>query len=183
MGNSGKEHKEQSQWLYSNRMMRVITPKEEKKPTSRNEWTAVLAGLVAIVAILVVLIILFYQLSLVCPERTAYPTFDMTISATPEGYEIEFTVVSELHSLDSYKVNVVKDGKRWGGFPTPMEHGSLGRGPAGEYLNFTDLTLDGNLTTYDWFTLENLESSSEYELVLSWAECSKRLKTATISVP
>ncbi len=99
----------------------------------------------------------------------------MTVSATPEGYEIELTVVSELHSLDSYKVNVVKDGKRWGGFPAPIEHGFLGRGPAGEYLNFTDPTLDGNLTAYDWFTLENPESGADYELILLWAECDKRL--------
>ncbi len=156
---------------------------EEKKPSSRNKWTAVLAGQAAIVAILVVLIILFYQLSPICPGCTTYPTFDMTVSATPEGYEIEFTVVSELHPLDRYKVSVLKDDERWSGFPSPVEHGSLGRGPAGEYLNFTDLTFDGNLTAGDWLTLENLESGAEYELILLWAEGDKRLKNATISVP
>lgn len=156
---------------------------EEKKPTSRNAWTAVLAGQVALIAILVVLIILFSQLSPVCPGCTTYPTFDMTVSATPEGYEIEFTVVSKLHPLDSYKVNVVKDDERWSGFPSPVEHGFLGRGPVGEYLNFTDLTSDGNLTAGDWLTLENLESGAEYELILLWAEGDKRLKNATMSVP
>jgi len=152
---------------------------------SRREWMIVLAGQIGIVAALAVLVILFHIQSTThtCPERNSYPTFYLALSSTPEGYEVEFTVVSEVHSLDRYEVSVLKDGERWCGFPRPLENGPVGRGPAGEYLNFTDLTGDGNLTTYDWFTLENLESGTEYELVLFWAECSKRLETVGINVP
>lgn len=156
---------------------------EEKKPTSRNAWTAVLAGQVALIAILVVLIILFSQLSPVCPGCTTYPSLALTVSPTLEGYRIQVTGVSEIRPLDRYKVSVLKDDERWSGFPSPVEHGSLGRGPAGEYLNFTDLTFDGNLTAGDWVTLENLESGADYELILLWAECDKRLENAIISVP
>jgi len=149
------------------------------------KWTIVFSAQMAIIVALMVLIILFYILSTthICPERNVYPSFDLTVSSTPEGYEIEFTVVSEAHSLDSYEVDILKDGERWGGFPARIEHGSLGQGPAGEYLNFTDPTLDGNLTTYDWFTLENLESGAEYEFILLWAECDRKLATEVLSVP
>ena len=155
----------------------------EKIPVTRKQWTVVLIGQAAVIVTLVVLVILFYQLSLVCPGRSAYPHFDTVVSPSPDGYEIDVVGVSEVHALEKYQVSILKNGERWGGLPVQLERGPLGRGPIGEYLNFTDLNSDGNLTRGDWFTLENLEAGTEYELVLFWAECSKRLVTVGISVP
>ena len=59
----------------------------------------------------------------------------------------------------------------------------IGTGPAGEYLNFTDLMADGKLTGGDFFTLENLDSGSQYEVILLWAADDSKITSEVINVP
>ena len=81
------------------------------------------------------------------------------------------------------EVVVLKDGTQWAGFPKIVVAGAIGSGPAGEYLNFIDLTSDGKLTGGDFFTFENLISGSKYEVILLWASIRCMLTSEVINVP
>jgi hypothetical protein len=56
-------------------------------------------------------------------------------------------------------------------------------GAGDEYLNFTDLTTDDKLTGGDFFTLEDLESGAQYEVVLLWASNDNKITSEVINVP
>ncbi|TET89677.1 MAG: hypothetical protein E3J35_09200, partial [Methanomassiliicoccales archaeon] len=72
-----------------------------------------------------------------CGTTTAV---DFSVTQTPWGYEFEIVFPSRIVAYDCYKVAVLKDGTPWTGFPKIVVDGAIGTGPAGEYLNFTDLT-------------------------------------------
>ncbi len=110
------------------------------------------------------------------------PTVDMVAFRTSEGYELEIAAPSRVEALSAYKVTVLKDGVQWGS-PSVVWQGECGTGPAGEYLNFTDLTSDGKLTGGDFFTLEDLTSGSTYEVILLWAADYHKITSEVINVP
>lgn len=85
--------------------------------------------------------------------------------------EFEIIGVTQNMDLSLYEVTVLKDNTSWLYYPRILFDGNMGTGPAGEYLNFTDMDADGKLTRWDFLTLENLASGSLYEVVLSWKEC------------
>ncbi|GAG15877.1 unnamed protein product, partial [marine sediment metagenome] len=87
-----------------------------------------------------------------CPEvgMMALPGFD--------GYRIQMSDVSEIEALTPYGVAVLKNGSPFFDNTRVLSTGHIGTGPAGEYLNFTDITRDGQLSVGDYFTLENLSS-------------------------
>ena len=116
-------------------------------------------------------------------EGPGAPVVAMITSPTAKGYELEIAGVSRPENLDAYKVTVVKDLIPWAVFPKILVDGVIGTGPAGEYLNFTDLTGDGKLTGGDFFTLENLTSGSQYEVILLWAADDSKITSETINVP
>ncbi|MCJ2556249.1 MAG: hypothetical protein LN415_03980 [Candidatus Thermoplasmatota archaeon] len=87
-----------------------------------------------------------------------------------------------MEALSAFKVSVLKDGIPWGS-PSVVWQGACGTGWAGEYLNFTDLTSDGKLTGGDFFTLENLTSGSQYEVILIWAANDNKITSEVINVP
>ncbi|MFQ6107902.1 MAG: hypothetical protein ACE5QF_10040 [Thermoplasmata archaeon] len=107
----------------------------------------------------------------------------MVTTPTPDGYEIEVGPLSRREALGACKVAVLKDGTPWPGFPKIIADGVTGTGPAGEYLNFTDLTSDDELTGGDFFTLENLTSGSQYEVILLWASTVCKFASEVINVP
>lgn len=80
-------------------------------------------------------------------------------------------------------MTILKNGTPWSGYPREFTDGYVGVGPAGEYVNFTDLTGDGNLTGGDFFTMEGLESGSRYEIVLLWAADDNKITSHVINVP
>lgn len=132
-------------------------------------------------------VILFALFSI--PSSTVYPpcghepSVDTVTWPTWDGYELEIAGLSRARDLDAYKVAVLKDGTPWAGFPKIVVAGAMGTGPAGEYLNFTDLTSDGKLTGGDFFTLENLTSGSQYEFILLWTSTRCKLTSEVINVP
>jgi hypothetical protein len=107
----------------------------------------------------------------------------MTADRTPRGYEFTIDGVSQLEELSSFEVSILKDNISWFDNPRILTIGNIAIGPAGEYLNFTDLTSDGNLSMGDFFRLENLTSDSTYEIVLIWRECDKRIESAVVHIP
>ena len=98
-------------------------------------------------------------------------------------FEIEVSQPSRKEPLDNYKVTILRNATPWSGFPRGLSDGCIGVGPAREYVNFTDLTRDGNLTGGDFFTMENLESGSRYEIVLLWAADDNKIASHVINVP
>ena len=110
------------------------------------------------------------------------PTVDMVVFWTSEGYELEVAAPSRMEALSAYKVTVLKDGIPWG-TPSVVKQGDCGNGPVNEELNFTDLTADGKLTGGDFFTLENLTSGSQYEVILLWAADDTKITSETMYVP
>lgn len=97
--------------------------------------------------------------------------------------EIEVSSPSRLEPLEDYEVSVLKDGTPWSGSPKVLSDGNIGIGPAGEHLNFTDLMSDGKLSGGDFFTLEGLESGSQYEIILIWAANDNKIASHVINVP
>lgn len=132
-------------------------------------------------------VILFAVFSI--PSGIVYPPcghglgVDMITTPTLEGYELEIAPPSRMEALSAFKVVVLKDGTQWAGFPKIVVAGAIGSGPAGEYLNFIDLTSDGKLTGGDFFTFENLTSGSKYEVILLWASIRCMLTSEVINVP
>ncbi|MEE9115653.1 MAG: hypothetical protein V3U09_02005 [Thermoplasmata archaeon] len=116
-----------------------------------------------------------------CSESTGAPVVDLVWP--PFGMEIEVSSPSRLEPLEDYKVSVLKNGEPWPGYPKVLIHGDVGVGPEREYLNFTDLTSDGQLSGGDFFTLENLESGSQYEIILLWAANDNELASEVVTVP
>ncbi len=106
-----------------------------------------------------------------------------SVDLSSDGYEFEVQFTSQTVPYDCYKVAVLKDGAPWAGFPKIVVDGAIGPGPAGEYLSFTDLTSDGKLTGGDFFTMERLEPSTEYELILLWAANDNKIASEVINVP
>ena len=123
------------------------------------------------------------------PSSTVYPpcghgsSVHMITTPTPDGYELDIAAPINGENLDAYKIAVLKDGTPWAGFPKILVDGVIGSGPAGEYLNFTDLTSNGKLTGGDFFMLENLTSGSQYEVILLWASTVCKLTSEVINVP
>lgn len=139
---------------------------------------------ILMVAITVVLAAVLYVMvsGLIGTGTTGAPTAEMVTSPTPDGYELEVAAPSRQEGLSAYKVSVLKDGTPWGS-PSVVADGDCGNGPANEELNFTDLTSDTKLTGGDFFTLENLDSGSTYEVILLWAANDNKITSETINVP
>ena len=139
---------------------------------------------ILMVAITVVLAAVLYVMvsGLIGTGTTGAPTAEMVTTSTVDGYELEVAAPSRSESLNSYKVSVLKDGTPWA-TPKVVGQGDCGNGPANEELNFTDLTSDDKLTGGDFFTLENLDSGSTYEVILLWAANDNKITSETINVP
>ena len=95
--------------------------------------------------------------------------------------------VSVVVPLQHYRVDVQKDGQSWTGFPATLMETTMNtthnRGPSGEWLNFTDVDQNFGLSWGDTFTLENLESGSEYQIVLRWWEDNRVVVSETVTAP
>lgn len=159
-----------------------------KARMSPKEWTLLAVCMILLTALLALL--LFISLRGVgpyCPDGSYVPVVNMHTSPIPEGYEIEIGGVSMVVPLGHYKVSVLKDGRLWTGFPETLTdttaNFTYGRGPAGEWLNFSDSDGNFGLSHSDRFTLEDLESGSEYEIVLLWAENNKRIADEIVEMP
>ncbi|MCJ2669947.1 MAG: hypothetical protein LN416_05495 [Candidatus Thermoplasmatota archaeon] len=113
------------------------------------------------------LLVFFVIMPQLVPDQTG-PNVDMNAHPTNEGFDIIITTDRE-EPLSMFELRVLKDGHHWSSSPTPLSDGNILNGPYDEYLNFTDLTGDGRLSNGDFFTLENLSSGSQYEVVLFWA--------------
>ncbi|MCK4456892.1 MAG: hypothetical protein KAW39_04050 [Thermoplasmata archaeon] len=89
-----------------------------------------------------------------------------------------------MEALGAYKVSVLKDGTPWSNMPVVLSGGMEVKNSGGDgWLNFTDLTSDGKLTGGDFFTLENLTSGSQYEVILLWASSECEFASEVINVP
>ncbi len=142
------------------------------------------ALVVIVVAALVLLILaLYFSQSGIWRPPHGGPDIEMTVRSRPEGYRIEIVSVSELWDLDSFQVLILTEETPWTSFPRVLEVGPLGRGASGEYLNFTDIAYERELSLGDFFTLQGLQSSTEYEIKLIWAQEDVELDSKTILVP
>ena len=97
------------------------------------------------------------------PEMTLYAM------PAPNGYAFDVTSTSHVKPLDCYTVMIYKDGEPlWPESQGAEEvvEGQIGTWPAGELLSFADTDGNGKLTTGDVFTLQWLESNTEYQIVL-----------------
>lgn len=110
------------------------------------------------------------------------PDVEMFQRNRPSGYELE-VYTSRTEPLYFFRVTAFTNGTEWTGFPKTLEPFTLGRGPLGGYLNFTDITWDGRLSNGDFFTLESLESGSQYEIILIWAANDNKIGSHVIRVP
>lgn len=119
------------------------------------------------------------------PEPCCYmcPDVEMILRKTSEGYEIEIRVDITVRALEEFEVNAYTNGTLWTGFPMTLEPTSLGQGPSGEWLNFTDITWDERLTDGDFFTLENVRPGARYEIVLIMEWDQFELEREVIDVP
>ncbi|MEE9490047.1 MAG: hypothetical protein V3V91_06375 [Thermoplasmata archaeon] len=119
------------------------------------------------------------------PEPCCYmcPDVEMILRETQEGYEIEIYVDVRVSHLEEFEVNAYTNDTLWSGFPMTLEPSSLGQGPSGEWLNFTDLTWDELLTDGDFFTLENVRPGARYEIVLIVERDQFELEREVIDVP
>jgi flagellin-like protein len=125
---------------------------------------------ILMVAITVVLAAVLYVMvsGLIGTGTTGAPTIDLMQEAVGNGYELKVTPARTV-GHNSYEVSVLKDGVPWSGFPKALAAGPIGTGPAGEFLNFTDVAGPDSLSKGDYFTLQNLDSDTRYELLLIWA--------------
>jgi hypothetical protein len=108
------------------------------------------------------------------------PTVDLSSSW---GVEFEVGFTSREVPCECYKVAVLKDGAPWPGLPAIVTEGLIGTAPSGERMYFVDLTGNEKLTVGDFFTLENLESGAQYEVVLLWASNDNKITSEVINVP
>lgn len=118
------------------------------------------------------------------PEPCCFmcPDVEMTLRETSEGYEIEI-FVDRREAFETFEVSAFTNDTLWSGFPMTLESTSLGQGPSGEWLNFTDLTSDGRLSDGDFFTLENVRPGTRLEVVLIWSLDQFELEREVIDVP
>ncbi len=141
---------------------------------------------ILMVAITVVLAAVLYVMvsGLIGTGTTGTPNVEMMTDPTPEGYELEFAKPSRSETLSSYKVSVTKDGVAWSGMPVLLSDGMKieNTGGAGEWLNFTDVIGEGDLTAGDFFTLEKLASGSSYEVAIFWAASNDKITSTTVNV-
>ena len=119
------------------------------------------------------------------PEPCCYmcPDVEMFLRETSEGYEVEIRVDIRVSALEEFEVNAYTNDTLWSGFPMTLEPTSLGQGPSGEWLNFTDITWDERLTDGDFFTLENVRPGARYEIVLIMEWNQFELEREVIDVP
>lgn len=149
----------------------------EKLDKSRGRTWLVLLVILMVVVVVFSYIVFIPSLS----EPPGPPTVDMGWDIFDEA--IEISRPSREEPLDAYKVMVLGDDTPWTDFPKVVREGTIGRGPSGEYLNFTDLTSDGDLTGGDFFIFEKLQSGARYELKLIWAASDVELASETVNVP
>jgi len=142
---------------------------------------------ILMVAITVVLAAVLYVMvsGLIGTGTTGAPTVEMITTSTSEGYELQFAQPSRAEGLTAYKVTVLKDSTAWSVMPVLLSNGMAiqNTGGAGEWLNFTDLLGEGDLTGGDFFTLENLDSGYEYEVILLWAASNNKITSEKMTVP
>jgi flagellin-like protein len=142
---------------------------------------------ILMVAITVVLAAVLYVMvsGLIGTGSVGSPTVDLTSRPTSDGYELEIASPSRTEGLNAYKVSVLKDGTPWSDGPKAVSGVLEWQNPGAgvEWLNFTDLTSDDKLTGGDFFTLEDLESGSSYEVVLLWASNDNKITSEIINVP
>ncbi len=142
---------------------------------------------ILMVAITVVLAAVLYVMvsGLIGTGTTGAPTVEMIPTSTSEGYELQFAQPSRAEGLSAYKVTVLKDGAAWSVMPALVSGGmeAENTGGAGEWLNFTDLLDEGDLTGGDFFTLEKLSSGSEYEVILLWAATNNKITSEKMTIP
>ena len=143
----------------------------------------ILVVMAFIILMIIVYALLYFSSPLLPSDDCNVPTVGLTTTLIPNGIEIEVTGVTQNMDLSLYEVTVLKDNTSRFDNPRILFDGNMGTGPAGEYLNFTDVDADGRLTRWDFLTLENLASGSLYEVVLSWKECDYELTREVFYAP
>ena len=138
----------------------------------------IVAG-IALLLLFVFLLVLFVIMPQLVPDRWG-PNASMVAHPTNEGFDIIITT-DRVEPLSMFELRVMKDGHFWSSSPTPLSDGNILNGPYDEYLNFTDLNGDGRLSNGDFFTLENLSSGSQYEVILIWALNDNLVTTELVS--
>ncbi len=159
-------------------------PRKPRGSTRKSEtWKWLVPFITCTVSLILWIVFLYVSVSPLhpCSESTGAPVVDLVWPPFDGG--IEVSSPSRLEPLENYKVLVLKDGTPWPGYPKVLIHGDIGVGPEREYLNFTDLTSDGQLSGGDFFTLEHLESGSQYEIILLWAANDNELASEVVTVP
>jgi len=159
-------------------------PRKPRGSTRKSEtWKWLVPFIICTVSLILWIVFLYVSVSPLhpCSESTGAPVVDLVWP--PFGMEIEVSSPSRLEPLENYKVSVLKDGTPWSGFPKVLSDGNIGIGPASEHLNFTDLMSDGKLSGGDFFTMESLESGSQYEIILLWAANDNKIASHVINVP
>lgn len=157
--------------------VRVVEAGSRRKPIR----AAVIVVGIAALLLFVFLLVFFVTMPQLVPDRWG-PNVDMVAHPTNEGFDIIITIDRE-EPLSRFELRVLKDGHFWSSSPTPLSDGNILNGPYDEYLNFTDLTGDGRLSNGDFFTLENLSSGSQYEVVLVWALTNHCMATELVKAP
>ena len=145
---------------------------------------ALSVAFVSVVSAVVLFAVFSIPSGIVYPPCGHGPAVDMVTSPTTNGYELEIGPPSRMEALGAYKVSVLKDGTPWSNMPVVLSGGMEVKNSGGDgWLNFTDLTSDGKLTGGDFFTLENLTSGSQYEVILLWASSECEFASEVINVP
>jgi len=143
--------------------VRVVDADSRRKPIRA---VVIMVGIAALL-LFVFLLVLFVIMPQLVPDRWG-PNASMVAHPTNEGFDIIVTTDRE-EPLSMFELRVHKDGHFWSSSHTPLSDGNILNGPYDEYLNFTVLNGDGRLSNGDYFTLENLSSGSQYEVILIWA--------------
>ena len=166
------------------------TPDQRKPLSTRERALAGICMVLSAALVVSVVLLLFVALQGVgptCPGATYVPHVQLHTTETPEGFEVMVGGVSMVVPLQHYRVDVQKDGRSWTGFPATLidttENLTYDWGPSGEWLNFTDVDQNFGLSWGDTFTLGDLESGSEYQIVLRWWEDNRVVVSETVTAP
>lgn len=160
----------------------IESPRQEQR---RKPWVA---GYALVIVLVVAIIAIAYFIPILFPPLLPtggcrVPTVGLSATPSLNGYRIDVFGVTEHKDLELYGVSVVKDNLSWSDSLEMLSDGELMTGPAGEHLNFTDMNGDGYLSRWDLFTLDNLTSGSQYEVVLIFTPCDHEMTREIIVVP
>jgi flagellin-like protein len=95
------------------------------------------------------------------------------------SWKVQIADASLTQSLGSYKVVLQADNVNVGSAVTLTAGALISSG--GVWLNYTDLTVDGNLNGGDFFILEGAASGTTYSIILIWSADGSQITSRDIS--